>query len=54
MLQRVEKEGWVTSKKLILRKFLARRSGLGRIIEFVVPFQNAIPYTQVPQVEEQF
>jgi len=32
---------------------LPRRSGLGQILEFVMPFQNAIPYTQVPQVEEQ-
>jgi len=37
------------TKQRIPKGVLPRRSGL----EFVMPFQNAIPYTQVPQLEEQ-
>ena len=41
------------TKQRIPKGVLTRRSGLGQILEFVMPFQNAIPYTQVPQVDEQ-
>ena len=41
------------TKQHIPKGVLPRRSGLGQILEFVMPFQNAIPCTQVPQVEEQ-
>jgi len=35
------------AKQHIPKGVLPRRSGLGRILEFVMPLQNAIPYTQV-------
>jgi len=41
------------TKQRISKGVLPRRSGLGQILEFVMPFQNTIPYTQVPQVEDQ-
>ena len=37
------------TKQRIPKEVLPRRNGLGRILEFVMPFQNAIPYTQIPK-----